>query len=90
MAYKIDVDEVGAYIEYLRKFKKKLESELIAFERDLKAAHEFWDDENYEKTVEAKQTVATEHKKLIEAIDVSLKKLKQMHSEYENYLRRKK
>ena len=51
MAYKIEVDEVGNYIEYLRKFKKKLESELAQFEKDLKNAHEYWDDNNYEETV---------------------------------------
>lgn len=89
MAYKIEVDEVGNYIEYLRKFKKKLESELLQFEKDLKNAHEFWDDNNYEETIKAKEIVAKEHKKLIDAIETSLKKLKQMHQEYEKYLRRK-
>lgn len=89
MAYKIEVDEVGNYIEYLRKFKKKLESELLQFEKDLKNAHEYWDDNNYEETVKAKEIVAKEHKKLIVAIEASLKKLKQMHMEYEKYLRRK-
>ena len=89
MAYKVEVDEVGNYIEYLRKFKKKLESELLQFEKDLKNAHEFWDDNNYEETIKAKEIVAKEHKKLIDAIETSLKKLKQMHQEYEKYLRRK-
>ena len=89
MAYKIDVDEVGGYIEYLRKFKKKLEDELVQFEKDLKNAREFWNDSNYEETVAAKEIVAKEHKKLISAIEESLKKLKQMHTEYEKYLRRK-
>jgi RNA polymerase-binding transcription factor DksA len=90
MAYKIEVDEVGNYIEYLRKFKKKLESELLQFEKDLKNAHEFWDDNNYEETIKAKEIVAKEHKKLIDAIETSLKKLKQMHMEYETYLKRGK
>lgn len=90
MAYKIEVDEVGNYIEYLRKFKKKLESELLQFEKDLKNAHEFWDDNNYEETIKAKEIVAKEHKKLIDAIEASLKKLKQMHMEYETYLKRGK
>ena len=71
MAYKIEVDEVGNYIEYLRKFKKKLESELLQFEKDLKNAHEFWDDNNYEETIKAKEIVAKEHKKLIDAIETS-------------------
>ena len=90
MAYKIEVDEVGNYIEYLRKFKKKLESELLQFEKDLKNAHEFWDDNNYEETIKAKEIVAKEHKKLIDAIETSLKKLKHMHMEYETYLKRGK
>lgn len=89
MAYKIDVDKVGEYIEYLRKFKKKLEGELLEFEKSLKSAHDFWDDNNYEETIKAKEIVAKEHKKLIAAIEESLKKLKQMHSEYEKYLRKK-
>lgn len=90
MAYKIEVDEVGNYIEYLRKFKKKLESELLQFEKDLKNANEFWDDNNYEETIKAKEIVAKEHKKLIDAIEASIKKLKQMHMEYETYLKRGK
>ena len=89
MAYKIEVDELGNYIEYLRKFKKKLENELNQFDRDIKKAHDFWDDNNYEETVKSKEIVAKELKKLIEATDTSIKKLKQMHEEYEKYLRRR-
>lgn len=88
MAYKIDVDEIGDYIEYLRKFKKKLESELNQFDRDVKKAHEFWDDNNYEETVKAKEIVAKELQRLIDDTDVAIKKLKQMYDEYEKYLRR--
>lgn len=89
MAYKVEVDEVGNYIEYLKKFKKKLESELVEFDRALKEAHNHWDDNNYELTIEAKEKVSIEQKKLIEAVDKSLKKLKQMHEEYSKYLRRR-
>ena len=56
----------------------------------MKNAHEFWDDNNYEETIKAKEIVAKEHKKLIDAIETSLKKLKQMHMEYETYLKRGK
>ena len=89
MAYKIDVGEVGKYIEYLKKFKKKLEKDLVDFEKDLKNAHNYWDDNNYTLTIEAKDKVAKEQKKLIESIDKSIKKLTQMHEEYYKYLRRK-
>ena len=89
MAYKIEVDEVGKYIEYLKKFKKNLEQELVDFDRALKEAHNSWADSNYELTIEAKEAVSREQRKLIEAIDKSLKKLKQMHEEYAKYLRRK-
>lgn len=89
MAYKIEVDEVGKYIEYLKKFKKDLERELVEFDRALKEAHNHWDDNNYELTIEAKEKVSIEQKKLIEAVDKSLKKLKQMHEEYSKYLRRR-
>lgn len=89
MAYKIEVDEVGKYIEYLKKFKKNLEKELVEFDKDLKEAHKSWDDNNYELTIEAKEKVSKEQLKLIEAVDKSLKKLKQMHEEYAKYLRRK-
>ena len=89
MAYRINVDELAKYIEYLRKFKKKLEGDLMQFDRDIKKAHEIWDDNNYEETVKAKETVAKELKKLIEATDTSIKKLKQMHEEYDKYLRRR-
>lgn len=89
MAYKIEVDEVGKYIEYLKKFKKDLERELVQFDKDLKEAHNHWDDNNYALTIEAKEKVSIEQKKLIEAVDKSLKKLKQMHEEYSKYLRRK-
>ena len=90
MAYKIEVDSVGAYIEYLKKFKKELERNLVDFDRELKQAHEHWDDNNYALTIEAKEQVSREQKKLIESVDKSLKKLKQMHEEYEKYLRRKR
>ena len=83
MAYKIEVEEVGKYIEYLKKFKKNLERDLVDFDRALKDAHEHWDDNNYILTIEAKDKVSLEQKKLIEAIEKSLKKLKQMHEEYE-------
>ena len=89
MAYKIEVDEVGKYIEYLKKFKKDLERELVEFDRALKEAHNHWDDNNQELTIEAKEKVSIEQKKLIEAVDKSLKKLKQMHEEYSKYLRRR-
>ena len=90
MAYKIEVEEVGKYIEYLKKFKKSLERDLVDFDRALKDAHEHWDDNNYILTIEAKDKVSLEQKKLIEAIEKSLKKLKQMHEEYEKYLKRGK
>lgn len=88
MAYKIEVDEVGKYIEYLKKFKKDLERNLVDFDKDLKEAHNHWDDNNYTLTIEAKEKVSLEQKKLIEAVEKSLKKLKQMHEEYEKYLKR--
>jgi len=88
MAYKIEVDEVGKYIEYLKKFKKDLERDLVDFDRALKEAHNHWDDNNYTLTIEAKDKVSLEQKKLIEAVDKSLKKLKIMHEEYEKYLKR--
>ena len=90
MAYKIEVTEVGKYIEYLKKFKKDLERDLVQFDKDLKDAHNHWDDNNYTLTIEAKEKVATEQKKLIEAVEKSLKKLKQMHEEYSKYLKRGK
>ncbi|MBQ8408359.1 MAG: hypothetical protein IJY39_05785 [Clostridia bacterium] len=89
MPYKIDVDAIERYIEYLKKFKKKLEKELDDFDKELKDAHKHWDDNNYALTVEAKEKVSVEQRKLIEEIDRSLKKLKQMHEEYAKYLRRK-
>ena len=89
MPYKIDVDAVGKYIAYLKKFKKDLERDLADFDKDLKDAHQHWDDNNYALTIEAKAKVSAEQKKLIAEIDKSLKKLKQMHEEYAKYLRRK-
>lgn len=90
MAYKIDVGEVEKYIEYLKKCKKKLEKDLADFDKSLKDAHKHWDDNNYILTVEAKEKVAAEQKKLIAQIDRSLKKLQQMHEEYAKYIRRKR
>ena len=89
MAYKIDVDAIERYIEYLKKFKKKLEKDLFDFDKALKDAHNNWDDNNYILTVEAKEKVSAEQRKLIEEIDRSLKNLKRMHEEYAKYLRRK-
>jgi len=89
MAYKIEVDEVGKYIEYLKKFKKDLEKELVQFDKDLREAHNHWDDNNYALTIEAKEKVSQEQRKLIEAVEKSLKKLKMMHEEYAKYLRRR-
>ena len=89
MAYKIDVGALEAYIEYLKKFKKKLEKDIGDFDKSVKDAHKYWDDDNYTLTVEAKDQVAAEQKKLIAQIDKSLKNLKKMHEEYSRYLRRK-
>lgn len=89
MAYKINIDRVGEYIEYLKKFKKNLEKNLTDFETNLKNAHKYWDDNNYTLTICAKENVSIEQKKLIEAIEKSLKKLQQMYEEYLKYLRRK-
>ena len=88
MAYKIEVDEVGKYIEYLKKFKRDLEKNLVEFDKNLKEAHNHWDDNNYALTIEAKEKVSIEQRKLIDAVEKSLKKLKQMHEEYEKYLKR--
>ena len=90
MAYKIEVDSVGQYIEYLKKFKKKLIADLNDFDQELKRAHAHWDDNNYALTIETKEKVSIEQKKLIESIDKSLKKLTIMHEEYEKYLKRKR
>lgn len=87
--YKIETNSVGNYIEYLKKFKKDLERNLADFDKDLKQAHNHWDDNNYNLTIEAKEKVSIEQKKLIDSIEKSLKKLKMMHEEYEKYLRRR-
>ncbi len=89
-AYKIEVNSVGNYIEYLKKFKKDLERNLVDFDKDLKQAHNYWDDHNYNLTIEAKEKVSVEQKKLIDSIEKSIKKLKIMHEEYDKYLRRKR
>lgn len=89
MDYRISVGEVGKYIEYLKKYKKSLEQNLVDLERNLRDAHNHWDDNNYVLTIEAKDKVAKEEKKLIESIDRSIKKLTQMYQEYDKYLRRK-
>ena len=89
MAYKIDVNSVANYIDFLKKFKKNLINNLGDFEKDLKKAHEFWDDDNYVLTIEAKDKVSKEQKILIESIDKSIKKLSIMKDEYDKYLRRK-
>lgn len=90
MAYKIDVKEVANYIEYLKKFKKNLINNLEDFNSDLKRAHNYWDDENYVLTIEAKEKVAKEQMKLIESIDKSIKKLSMMRDEYDKYLSRRR
>lgn len=89
MGYTINVKKVGEYIEYLKKYKKSLENNLASLEKDLKKAHNHWDDNNYTVTIEAKDKFAKEQKKLIESIDKSIKKLTQMYQEYDKYLRRK-
>jgi len=89
MAYKIDVKAVAEYIDYLKKFKKNLVNNLSDFDRDIKRAHSFWDDNNYVLTIEAKDKVSKEQQRLIESIDKSIKKLSIMRDEYEKYLRRR-
>ena len=89
MAYKIDVKAVAEYIDYLKKFKKNLVNNLSDFNRDIKRAHSFWDDNNYVLTIEAKDKVSKEQQRLIESIDKSIKKLSIMRDEYEKYLRRR-
>ena len=89
MAYQINVRKVEEYILYLKKFKKKLEEDLGNFERDLKKAHDHWDDDNYTRTLEAKNKIAIEQKKLIESINKSIKNLTVMRENYLIYLRRK-
>ncbi len=89
MPYKIDVGEVGEYIEYLKKVRRKLENDLSDFDKAMKEAHNSWDDNNYTLTMQAKEKVAAEQRKLIESIDKSIKKLRQMHEDYERYLNRR-
>ena len=60
------------------------------FNNEIKKAHNFWDDENYELTIEAKEKVAKEQLRLIESIDKSIKKLTMMRDEYEKYLNRRR
>ena len=90
MAYKIEINEVSKYIDYLKRFKRNLMSNLEDFNNELKRAHNFWDDENYMLTIEAKDKVATEQLKLVESIDKSIKKLSMMRDEYEKYLNRRR
>lgn len=89
MPYQIDLRKVEEYILFLKKFKKKLEDDLSNFEKDLKKAHDHWDDERYTLTVEAKNKIATEQKKLIESTSKSIKNLTAMREQYMKYLRRK-
>lgn len=89
MAYKVEVEEVGKYIAYLNSFKKTLEKKLHEFDKIIKDAHRFWDDNNYQQTLAVEKTIATEQMKLIDAINVASKKLNQMHEEYSKYLRKK-
>ena len=89
MSYKIDVEQVGQYIEYLKKFKKKLEKDLADFDKALKDANKHWDDNNYTLTVEAKEKISAGQRELIDEVNKSIKKLTQMHEEYSKYLRRK-
>lgn len=89
MPYKIDVAKIEEYVIYLRNFKKKLEKDLDNFDKTLKDAHSHWDDSNYDLIIKAKEQVLNEQKKLVEAIDKSVKKLKQLHEEGTKYLRRR-
>lgn len=88
-SYKIDVDAVSEYIEYLKKFKKNLERQQSDFNGDLKKAKTFWDDANYLLTLEANEKVNREQEKLIDSINKSIKKLTVMRDEYLKYLRRR-
>lgn len=89
MAYKINVEEIERYIDYLKKLKKKLERDLSDFDRMLKDAHNHWNDETYTLTIEAKEKVSKEIKKLNDEISRLLKNLQIMHEKYTNYLRRR-
>lgn len=89
MAYQIDLKKIREYIRYLEKFKKDLEKDLAIFESDLKKAHEFWDDERYTNTVEAKNKIVKELKNLIDSTKRAIKNLNEMHDLYQIYLRRK-
>lgn len=89
MTYQIDVKKIEEYIRYLTQFRKKLENDLAIFERDLKNAHDHWDDSNYERTVEAKNKIAAEQKRLIESTTKAIKNLTAMREQYMKYLRRR-
>ena len=89
MAYQIDLHKVEEYILFLKKFKKKLEDDLSNFEKALKKAHDNWDDERYTLTIEAKDKISTEQKKLIESTNKSIKNLTAMLEQYLKYLRRR-
>lgn len=88
-SYKIDLDAVGDYIEYLRRFKKNLEKKQSDFNGDLKKAKAFWDDSKYLLTLEANEKVNREQDKLIDSISKSIKQLTTMRDEYLKYLRRR-
>lgn len=89
MAYQIDLRKIEEYILFLKKYKKKLEDDLVNFEKELKKAHEHWDDERYTLTIEAKDKIAVEQKMLIESTSKSIKNLTAMREQYLKYLRRK-
>lgn len=85
--YRINVEKISEYIEYLSYFKRTLENELIDFEKRIKAAHDYWDDEQYEKTLEVKDEISRAEMELIESIEDSIRKLTIMNEEYIKYLR---
>ncbi len=84
--YQINVDRIEWYIDYLSDFKRKMEEDLADFDRIIKGVHEYWNDSQYDKTIETEEKIASAELELIESIDVSIRRLTDMTEEYIKYL----
>lgn len=84
--YVIDVEGVEDYTKYIKKFKRQSEEKKRNINKQLKKIHEVWNDEVYDKTVEAIDEVDKTIEKLYTSLDETIKCLNKMTQAYNDYL----
>ena len=84
--YVISVEEIEDYTKYIKKFKRQSEERKREIDKKLVNIHEVWNDEVYDRTVDATKEVSKQLEKLYSSLDETIKCLNKMTRAYNDYL----